>query len=182
MARVKEDKDREAGDGFDGTWVAHPDLVPVAMAEFDRVLGPRKNQLDRRRDEVRVTDAQLRAVGVPGGTITDAGVRSNVSVGVQYLESWLRGVGAAAIYNLMEDAATAEISRSQIWQWVHHGAKTVDGTLVTKDAVRAIGRDEVARLDGPGRKFGDALALFEEVALADRFVEFLTLPGYDRLP
>ena len=182
LAKVRDDKVREANDGFDGTWVAHPDLVPVAMAEFDRVLGARKNQLDRTRDEVRVTDAQIRAVGVPGGTITDAGVKANVSVGIQYLESWLRGVGAAAIYNLMEDAATAEISRSQIWQWVHHGAKTVEGTPVTKDLVRKIGRDEVARLDGPGRRFADAIALFEEVALTDRFVEFLTLPGYDRLP
>jgi malate synthase len=182
LGKVREDKVREATDGFDGTWVAHPDLVPVAMAEFDRVLGAKQNQLDRTREDVRVTDAQLRAMGVPGGTITDAGVRSNVSVGIQYLESWLRGVGAAAIYNLMEDAATAEISRSQVWQWVHHGAKTAEGTAITKDAIRAIGREEVARLDGPGRRFADALALFEEVALADRFVEFLTLPGYDRLP
>jgi malate synthase len=182
LAKVRDDKVREANDGFDGTWVAHPDLVPVAMAEFDRVLGARKNQLDRTRDEVRVTDAEIRAVGVPGGTITDAGVKGNVSVGIQYLESWLRGVGAAAIYNLMEDAATAEISRSQVWQWVHHGAKTIEGTPVTKDLIKKIGREEVARLDGPGRRFGDALALFEDVALADRFVEFLTLPGYDRLP
>ena len=182
LAKVREDKQREANDGFDGTWVAHPDLVPVAMAEFDRVLGSRKNQLDRTRDEVRVTAEQIGAVGVPGGTITDAGVKANVSVGIQYLESWLRGVGAAAIYNLMEDAATAEISRSQIWQWVHHGAVTVEGTAITKDVVRKIGRDEVARLDGPGRRFADALALFEDVALADGFVEFLTLPGYERLP
>ena len=182
LAKVRDDKVREANDGFDGTWVAHPDLVPIAMAEFDRVLGTRKNQLDRTRDEVRVTDAEIRAVGVPGGTVTDAGVNGNVSVGIQYLESWLRGVGAAAINNLMEDAATAEISRSQVWQWVHHGAKTVEGTPVTKALIEKIGREEVARLDGPGRRFGDALALFEEVALADRFVEFLTLPGYDRLP
>jgi len=182
LAKVRDDKVREATDGFDGTWVAHPDLVPIAMAEFDRVLGSRKNQLDRIRDDVRVTEAQLRAVGVPGGTISNAGVRSNVSVGIQYIESWLRGVGAAAIYNLMEDAATAEISRSQIWQWVHHGARTTEGTAVTKDAIKTIGREEVARLDGPGRRFADALALFEDVALADRFVEFLTLPGYDRLP
>jgi malate synthase len=182
LAKVRADKEREANDGFDGTWVAHPDLVPVAMAEFDRVLGAKQNQLDRSREDVRITDAQLRAVGVPEGTITDAGVRSNVSVGIQYLESWLRGIGAAAINNLMEDAATAEISRSQVWQWVHHGATTAEGTAITKEAIRAIGRAEVARLDGPGRRFGDAQALFEEVALADRFVEFLTLPGYDLLP
>ena len=182
LAKVRDDKTREATDGFDGTWVAHPDLVPVAMAEFDAVLGSRKNQLDRTRDEVRVTDAQIRTVGVPGGTITDAGVQANVSVGIQYIESWLRGVGAAAIYNLMEDAATAEISRSQIWQWVHHGATTIEGTPISKELVRRIGRDEVARLDGPGRRFTDARVLFEDVALADTFVEFLTLPGYDRLP
>ncbi|HEX9270032.1 MAG TPA: malate synthase A [Candidatus Limnocylindria bacterium] len=182
LAKVRDDKVREANDGFDGTWVAHPDLVPVAMAEFDRVLGTKRNQLDRARDEVRVSEDQLRAIGVPGGTISDAGLRGNVSVGIQYLESWLRGVGAAAIYNLMEDAATAEIARSQVWQWVHHGARTVEGTAITKDAVRAIGREEVGRLDGPGRRFAEAFSLFEEVALDDRFVEFLTLPGYDRLP
>ncbi len=182
LAKVHDDKKREANDGFDGTWVAHPDLVPVAMEEFDTVLGSRKNQLDRTRDEVHVTDIQIRTVGVPGGTITDAGVKANVSVGIQYIESWLRGVGAAAIYNLMEDAATAEISRSQIWQWVHHGAKTVEGTPITKELIKKIGREEVARLDGPGRRFADALALFEDVALADTFVEFLTLPGYDKLP
>ena len=182
LAKVREDKIREATDGFDGTWVAHPDLVPTAMAEFDRVLGDRKNQLDRTRDDLPVTADELQRVTVPGGTLTDAGVRNNVSVGIQYLESWLRGVGAAAIYNLMEDAATAEISRSQVWQWVRHGARTTQGTAVTADLVRAIGREEVAALDGPGRRFGDALALFEQVALSDTFVEFLTLPGYDLLP
>jgi len=182
LAKVREDKVREATDGFDGTWVAHPDLVPTAMAEFDRVLGDRRNQLDRTRDDVHVTAEELQRVTVPGGTLTDAGVRNNVSVAIQYLESWLRGVGAAAIYNLMEDAATAEISRSQVWQWVRHGARTVEGTAVTADRIRAIGREEVAALDGPGRRFGDALTLFEQIALSDSFVEFLTLPGYDLLP
>ncbi len=182
VAKVREDKVREATAGFDGTWVAHPDLVPTAMAELDRVLGGRKNQLDRLRDDVHVTADELQRVGVPGGTLTDAGVRSNVSVAIQYLESWLRGVGAAAINNLMEDAATAEISRSQVWQWVRHGARTVEGTAVTATAIRAIGREEIAALDGPGRRFADALALFEQVALSDTFIEFLTLPGYDLLP
>jgi malate synthase len=182
LAKVREDKIREATDGFDGTWVAHPDLVPTAMAEFDRVLGDRKNQLGRTRDDVQITADELQRVTVPGGTLTDAGVRNNVSVAIQYLESWLRGVGAAAIYNLMEDAATAEISRSQVWQWVRHGARTVEGSAVTADRIRAIGREEVAALDGPGRRFGDALSLFEQVALSDTFVEFLTLPGYDLLP
>ena len=182
LGKVREDKVREATAGFDGTWVAHPDLVPVAMAELDRVLGDRRNQLARTRDEVQVTAEELQRVTVPGGTLTDAGVRNNVSVAIQYLESWLRGTGAVAIYNLMEDAATAEISRSQVWQWVRHGARTVEGTAVTADAIRAIGREEVASLDGPGRRFGDALTLFESVALSDTFVEFLTLPGYDLLP
>ncbi|HUQ16612.1 MAG TPA: malate synthase A [Candidatus Saccharimonadales bacterium] len=182
LARVREDKIREATAGFDGTWVAHPDLVPTAMAELDRVLGDQKNQLDRTRNEVRVTAEELQRVTVPGGTLTDAGVRNNVSVAIQYLESWLRGTGAAAIYNLMEDAATAEISRSQVWQWVRHGARTVEGTAVTADAIRTIGREEVASLDGPGRRFADAQALFEQVALSETFVEFLTLPGYDLLP
>jgi len=170
LAKVREDKVREATDGFDGTWVAHPNLVPVAMAEFDRVLGAKKNQLDRTRDDVRVTDAQLRAVGVPGGTITDAGVRSNVSVGIQYLESWLRGIGAAAIYNLMEDAATAEISRSQIWQWVRHGRFERQHVLRVID--EEAGSDEIS---------AEARQLFEQVALADDFPEFLTLPAYDHL-
>jgi len=182
LGKVREDKIREATAGFDGTWVAHPDLVPIAMAELDRVLGDRPNQLERTRDDVQVTAEELQRVTVPGGTLTDAGVRNNVSVAIQYLESWLRGVGAAAIYNLMEDAATAEISRSQVWQWVRHGARTVEGTLVTADAIRAIGREEVAALDGPDRRFGEALALFEQVALSETFVEFLTVPGYDLLP
>ena len=182
LAKVREDKAREATAGFDGTWVAHPDLVPTAMAEFDRVLGDRKNQLDRARDDVHVTAAELQQITVPGGTLTDAGVRGNVSVAIQYIESWLRGTGAAAINNLMEDAATAEISRSQVWQWVRHGARTAEGTPVTAEAIRAIGREEVATLDAPGRRFTEALSLFEEVALSETFVEFLTLPGYDRLP
>ena len=121
LAKVREDKSREAGDGFDGTWVAHPDLVPTATEEFDRVLGERPNQLDRQRPEVSTTAAQLLSVPETPGEMTEAGVRQNVSVGIQYLAAWLTEHGAAAIYNLMEDVATAEISRSQLWQWVHHG-------------------------------------------------------------
>ncbi len=121
LARVPEDKERESRDGFDGTWVAHPDLVPVAMAEFDAILGERPNQLDRLREDVSVTAADILDVAATPGEITDAGVRTNVSVGIRYIAAWLSGVGAAAIDNLMEDAATAEISRSQVWQWVHHG-------------------------------------------------------------
>ncbi len=124
LAKVTEDKEREAGDGFDGTWVAHPDLVPVAMAVFDRVLGDRPNQKDRQRDDVSVTAAELTDFTVPGGEITEAGLATNVSVGIRYIAAWLDGTGAAAIDNLMEDAATAEISRSQVWQWVQNGRFT----------------------------------------------------------
>jgi len=171
LAKVREDKDREAGDGFDGTWVAHPDLVPVALEEFDRVLGERPNQLERLREDVHVEARDLLDAHIPGGTVTEAGVRQNVSVGIEYIESWLRGVGAAALYNLMEDAATAEISRSQIWQWVRHGKVTAAG-------VRAIADDELARIDANGR-FREAREIFERVALGEEFVEFLTLPAYE---
>ncbi len=187
LARVREDKVREANDGMDGTWVAHPDLVPTAMEEFDRVLGARRNQLERTREEVRVEAKQMLDVRIPGSTVTDAGVRANVSVAIQYIESWLRGTGAAAINNLMEDAATAEISRSQVWQWIRHGAKTAEGTTVTREWVKKIEDEELAKLaETYGERFAqmrfaDARQLFEEVALSDRFVEFLTLPGYDRL-
>ncbi|HZB35943.1 MAG TPA: malate synthase A [Gaiellaceae bacterium] len=168
LAKVREDKVREVGDGFDGTWVAHPDLVPVATEVFDGVLGDAPNQLDRQRDDVEVGATELLDLRVDGGEITDRGLQTNVSVGVRYLESWLRGVGAAAIDNLMEDAATAEISRSQIWQWVQHGA-------VEAVRVREVLGEE---LPEEGR-FPDARELFERVALGDEFVEFLTLPAYD---
>jgi malate synthase len=162
LAKVREDKQRESGDGFDGTWVAHPDLVETAMAEFDR-----PNQLDRLREDVSMTAEQLLDFRVPGGEITEEGLRANVSVGVRYLDAWLAGTGAAAIDNLMEDTATAEISRSQVWQWVHAGR-------FAKDEVRG----EVDALRG---EHPDACDVFEEVALSDELVEFLTLVAYDRL-
>lgn len=182
MAKVKEDKEREAGDGFDGTWVAHPDLVPIATESFDRVLGDRPHQLDRQRPDVHVDAQQLIDVSVPGSTITEGGLRLNVSVGIQYIESWLRGVGAAAINNLMEDVATAEISRSQVWQWCRHAARLEEGAPVTSDLVREIADDEMASLRArygeelwkKGR-FEEAREVFEEVALAERFPAFLTL-------
>jgi malate synthase len=173
LARVREDKLRESGDGFDGTWVAHPDLVPVATEVFDSVLGDRPNQLDRLRDDVDVEAADLLDVASTPGGITEDGVRGNVSVGVRYLASWLSGVGAAAIDNLMEDAATAEISRSQIWQWVRHGR--VD----RGDVVRVMGEVVAELPDDP--VVADARALFERVALEAEFTEFLTLPAYERL-
>lgn len=188
LGKVSDDKVREATDGFDGTWVAHPDLVPIAMKEFDTVLGSKRNQLDRQRPEVNVTEQQLLDVKIPGSTISDAGLRTNVNVGIQYLASWLRGNGAAAINNLMEDAATAEISRSQIWQWVHHGVKLAEGPTVTAELVRKVRDEEMAKIRAAvgdanyarGR-FDEAASLFDEVALSKDFVEFLTLPGYDRL-
>jgi malate synthase len=179
MARVREDKQREATDGFDGTWVAHPDLVPVAMEVFDSVLGDSPNQVSKQRPEVNVKAADLVAFDKTGGTITEAGLRNNVSVGLQYIESWLRGVGAAAINNLMEDAATAEISRSQVWQWIHRGAKLDDGRQITSELVKQITDEEMAKLpaDEPGRRFMEAREVFEEVALAEDFPDFLTLPA-----
>jgi malate synthase len=182
LARVKEDKDREAGDGFDGTWVAHPDLVPTATEAFDRVLGARPNQLERQRPDVAVTSAELIDVVVPGGSVTEGGLRLNVSVGIQYIESWLRGVGAAAINNLMEDVATAEISRSQVWQWIRHSSRLTEGPPVTADLVREIADEELSALRerlgealwAKGR-FAEARVVFEEVALSPSFPEFLTL-------
>jgi malate synthase len=172
LANVREDKSREAGDGFDGTWVAHPDLVPTAAEEFDRVLtGP--NQLDRQRPDVAVTAEQLLSVPDTPGEITEAGIRQNVSVGIRYLTAWLNGTGAAAIDNLMEDVATAEISRSQLWQWVQHGR-------ADRDHVQAIADEEVGSLREIDR-VGEARGVFEEVALADDFVDFLTLPAYELL-
>jgi malate synthase len=172
IAKVREDKEREAGSGFDGTWVAHPDLVPVAMEVFDSALGDQPNQVSRRRNDVAVDASDLLDVRVPGGDVTDDGVTRNVSVGLQYVESWLRGVGAAAINNLMEDAATAEISRAQIWQWVRHGK-------VERERVHEIEAAEIAGFS-EGR-WDDARAVFDRVALEDDFVEFLTLPAYDYL-
>src|SRR5439155_22728183 len=142
LSKFKEDNDRDTGDGFDGTWVAHPDLVATATEAFDRVLGDRPNQLERQRPEVSVKAAQLIDVKVPGGTITENGVRTNVSVGIQYIESWMRGTGAAAINNLMEDVATAESSRSQVWQWLKHASRIEDVAIVTADLVRALADDE----------------------------------------
>jgi malate synthase len=188
LAKVRADKEREAGDGFDGTWVAHPDLVPVAMEVFDRVLGDRPNQLDRQRPEVSVTAAQLLAVPETPGEITEDGLRNDVSVGLQYLEAWLRGSGAVAIFNLMEDAATAEIARSQIWQWVHHSATLSSGEQVTPELVRRIADEELEKIrtavDGEadtGGRFKEAREIFETVALSDDFAEFLTVPAYEYL-
>ena len=188
LAKVKEDKDREAQAGFDGTWVAHPDLVATATEAFDKVLGERPNQLEKQRPEVTVTSAQLIDVKVPDGSITENGLRLDVSVGIQYIESWLRGVGAAAINNLMEDVATAEISRSQVWQWIRHSSRLSDGSVVTADLVREVAEDEMAKIrerlgqDGLAKsRFDDARSAFEEVAAAKSFPAFLTLVAQRQL-
>ncbi|HEX7744143.1 MAG TPA: malate synthase A [Micromonosporaceae bacterium] len=183
LAKVRDDKTREANDGFDGSWVAHPDLVPICREVFDDVLGDRPHQIDRTRDEVRVAAADLLAVRDTPGQRTEAGLRNAVSVGVQYLATWLRGTGAVAIFNLMEDAATAEISRSQVWQWLHNGVTLDDtGEKVTRELVEQIADEEIAKLPGDPRDFADARALFMEVAVADDFADFLTLPAYERMP
>jgi malate synthase len=185
FAQVRADKEREAGDGFDGSWVAHPDLVPVCRVVFDKVLGDRPNQLEVSPD-VRVAAEDLLDVRSTPGDITAAGLRGNVDVALRYLESWLRGGGAVAINNLMEDAATAEISRSQIWQWVHNSSTLDDGTIVTAEFVRSVVSEELAAVRAgigdeayQGSKFTEAGRLFEAVALDDDYAEFLTLPAYE---
>ena len=182
LARVREDKVREAGNGFDGTWVAHPDLVPVATAIFDEVLADRPNQVERRRDDVSVAAGDLLAVAATPGDVTEQGLRTNVNVGLLYLESWLRGVGAAAIYNLMEDAATAEISRSQVWQWTRHGRFTTEHVRSVVDEELDAIRELVGGEAFDGGRFAEARDVFERVALGDDFVDFLTLPAYELLP
>ena len=188
---VREDKQREAGAGFDGTWVAHPDSVPVATEAFDEVLGDRPNQVDKQRDDVDVSADELLSVAQTPGETTEKGLRSNVNVGIQYLSSWLRGNGAAAIYGLMEDAATAEISRAQVWQWIKHGEVLDDGRPITQELVRELAVSELEKIR---EEIGDdewferegrpdlSRSLFEKVALSgDEFVEFLTLPAYEEL-
>ncbi|MEO6867353.1 MAG: malate synthase A [Gaiellales bacterium] len=187
MAAVRADKRREAEAGFDGTWVAHPDLVPIALEEFDRVLEGRPNQLERQRDDVNVTAAELLDTRVDGGRITRSGLHTNVRVGVYYLAAWLAGNGAVAIDNLMEDAATAEISRSQLWQWVQRGSTLDDGAVIDAELVReqlARVREELAtELAGypAATHLDDAVRVFERVALETPFIEFLTLPAYELL-
>ena len=180
LTKVREDKERESRDGFDGTWVAHPDLVPVAMAAFDKVLGAQPHQKIRLREEVRVQAGDLLNFAVPGGSVSEAGVRNNLSVAVQYLASWLRGNGAVAIFNLMEDAATAEISRSQLWLWRKQGATTVEGKVITEQYLRALLDDECAKL-GSVQGVPAARPLLEQLIFQSNFEEFLTLPAYEAL-
>jgi malate synthase len=185
LAKVRTDKEREVGDGHDGTWVAHPGLVPVARQVFDAGMsGP--NQLARTLDNLVVEARDL--IAVPEGSITEAGLRQNISVGIQYIEAWLRGQGCVPLYNLMEDAATAEISRAQVWQWLRHGARLDDGRVVDRalfDAALAREVEHIRREVGPERfeagRFDQAVALFAKLSTDERFAEFLTLPAYDLL-
>jgi malate synthase len=187
LAGVREDKEREARQGFDGTWVAHPDLVPVATEVFDGALGARPNQLDVLRADARVAPDELLDLRVPGGRVTEEGVRNNVEVALRYTESWLRGQGAVALHHLMEDAATAEIARSQLWQWVRHGTALPGGARVTRGLVGRVMGEELARVEaelGPAfalGRFKEARALLDEAALGEGFPEFLTIPAYEHL-
>jgi malate synthase len=188
LAKVREDKIREVTDGCDGTWVAHPDLVPIAMAVFDSVLGDKPNQVERQRPDVQVTAADLLNTAIPGGSVTEAGLRNNISVTILYTESWLRGNGAVAIYNLMEDAATAEISRSQIWQWIRHGVHLKEGPRVTRELVRQFAKEELEKIrEAIGAEtyskglYEKAYKLFEQVTLSEPFTEFLTVPAYAQI-
>jgi malate synthase len=182
LQRVREDKERESAMGFDGTWVAHPDLVPVAREVFDGVLGDRPHQKGVLRQEIRVSADQLIDATVPGGLVTEGGVRLNVEVALLYLESWLRGNGAVAIHNLMEDAATAEISRTQLWQWIRHGAPIDGAGEMTREYYQAVRAAELGRIEAtaePGNRIKEAAALLDALVLGDgEFEEFLTVVGY----
>ncbi len=181
FAKVRADKEREAGDGHDGTWVAHPGMVQLALEAFNAKM-PQPNQIDRKRDDVNVSARDLLDFG-PSGPITEAGLRQNISVGVQYLEAWLRGHGAVPLFNLMEDAATSEISRAQVWQWIRHReGKLDDGRKVTKELFRKVLEEELTKVQRfPEDKFETARELFDQITTDDEFAEFLTLPGYEKL-
>jgi malate synthase len=179
MAKVRGDKEREAGDGFDGSWVAHPDLVPLCDEVFTAVLGSRPDQRDRLRDDVRVSAAQILNAHATPGAMTEEGLRNNISVAVQYLSSWLRGGGAVAINNMMEDAATAEICRTQVWQWMHNNVTLSNGRPVTRRVVSWMLGEEIRTL---GADYAAGRDLFDEITLTDEYIDFLTLPAYERMP
>jgi len=179
LTKVREDKNREANQGFDGTWVAHPDLVPVAKEIFDQHLGDRPHQKHVLREDVAVTEDQLLDFRVEGGKITETGVRANIGIALQYLDSWLQGQGAAGIQNLMEDTATAEISRTQLWQWIWNDAHLDDGRQVTSDLYREIRDQELAALGGPNQgRLREAVAILDELILSEELEPFLTIPAY----
>ncbi|WP_055494562.1 malate synthase A [Streptomyces sp. TP-A0356] len=186
--KVRADKDREAGDGFDGSWVAHPDLVPIAMESFDKVLGARPHQKDRLREDVDVKAADLIAIDSLGARPTYAGLVNAVQVGIRYIEAWLRGLGAVAIFNLMEDAATAEISRSQIWQWINAGVEFENGEKATPELARRVAAEELGNIEAEigaeafaAGHWQQAHDLLLQVALDEDYADFLTLPAYEQL-
>jgi malate synthase len=186
LEKVSADKTREADDGFDGSWVAHPDLVPVAQAAFDKVLGTRPNQLDRLREDVKVTGPELIDLSGIAHTVTEAGLRNNISVSLQYLSAWLGGSGAVAIFNLMEDVATAEIARSQIWQWINNAVVLDNGATITRELVDEIAATETEQLRAglsadDAERLDRAHALLRELVLTSNYAEFLTLSAYPML-
>ncbi|MGH7456814.1 MAG: malate synthase A, partial [bacterium] len=189
LAKVREDKERESRDGFDGTWVAHPDLVAIAKEPFDKLLGKKPHQKERLREEVQVAAKDLLNFNIAGGQISETGLRSNINVAIQYLEAWLQGSGAVGIYNLMEDAATAEISRSQVWQWLHHAnAELADERRISTELYRGLLSEEMEKIKSMvGEKrfaagqYGLARQLFDQLVTADNFVEFLTVAAYEQL-
>ncbi|RSN65295.1 malate synthase A [Amycolatopsis sp. WAC 04182] len=183
LEKVRQDKEREANDGFDGSWVAHPGLVPVCREVFDEVLGGWPNQLGKLREDVVVTAEDLLDVASAGGEVTEAGVRANINVALRYIDAWLRGTGAAAIHNLMEDAATAEIARCQVWQWIRNGTKLEDGTALTHELAVSYLDEELAAVRaelGEGNRLGDAYEIFTETALGEKLPSFLTTGAYAR--
>jgi malate synthase len=180
LAKVREDKDREAGAGYDGAWIAHPDLVPVVAGAFEARFGSEPHQKARLREDVRVGQAELLDVRVPGGRVTEAGVAGNIGVAIQYLAGWLGGAGAVAINNLMEDTATAEIARSQLWQWIRHGVRTETGQQITLEYTRTVAREVLDRLltEGPAGRLHEAADLLDQLIAAQELPEFLTMIGY----
>ncbi len=188
LARVREDKVRESKDGFDGTWIAHPDLVPTVREIFDQALGDKPHQKERMRQDVSVVAEQLIDFRVPNGSITETGLRNNITVGIQYTEAWLRGNGAVAIHNLMEDAATAEISRSQVWQWLHHNGVLSDGRKIDHELYRVILNEEIEKIkqqwgaaNVANSRLAEAALLFDRLVTAEQLSDFLTLPAYQYL-
>ena len=182
LTGVRADKERESTDGFDGTWVAHPDLVNVARDIFETNLKGARNQREQMREDVSVAASDLVSLDQSGGSVSEAGLRLNISVALQYINSWLNGVGAAAINNLMEDAATAEISRGQLWQWIQHNAELDDGRSITSDLYETLRDEELASLGGSEEsRFGDAVEILDQLVLTEEFPEFLTLPAYEYL-
>jgi malate synthase len=182
FAAVKADKQREAANGFDGTWVAHPGLIAIAQAEFDKVLGTKPNQIDKQRADVEAKASALLSLAETPGAITIAGIRNNIDVALRYIDFWLNGTGAAAIHNLMEDAATAEISRAQLWQWIKAGAKTADGKIVDKALFTQIRDEELSHLQQNGKsRYDEAAGILDDLVLSETFAEFLTSRAYARL-